>query len=126
MYFKEKFNKIKPQIPPDSNNINVLWSIDTTSPPHIGYLPYLLIMNALNKTNKTFLIISHVRGYFGDSHSELSEHDTKRKSYYEILCHFDIGTIIKSHDIYYAKDYQKSLFQLTRSVNITEAIEYLK
>jgi hypothetical protein len=123
IYFKEKFNKMKLQIPVDSKNANVLWSIDTTNPPHIGNLPYLLIMNMLNKSTKTFTIISHVRGYFGNLNSELSEHDAKMNSYYEILNHFNIGTIIKSDDIYYTKEYQNSLFHLTRSINITDAIE---
>jgi hypothetical protein len=123
MYFKKKFNKIKLQIPTDLKDAKVLWSIDTTSPPHIGYLAYLLIMNMLNKSNKTFLIISDVHGYFNNLNSELSEHEIKMKSYYAILSHFNIGTIIKTDDIYYTKDYQKSLFQLTRSVKIIEAIQ---
>ena len=126
MKFKGQFNKIKLQIPLNSENTNVLWSIDTTDPPNIDYLPYLLIMNMLNTSTKTFLIISDVRGYFGNLNNELSEHNTKMKSYYEIYSQFNIGTIIKSDDIYYTKDYQKSLFQLSRSVNIIEAIESVR
>jgi hypothetical protein len=82
MHFKEKFRRIKLQFPANLEISNVLWSIDTTSPLHIGYLPHLLSLNILNRSNKTFIIISSI--------SELSEYDTKIESFCEILSHFKI------------------------------------
>ncbi|CAF2958320.1 unnamed protein product [Rotaria sp. Silwood2] len=120
---QEKFNKIYLQISNDVQNANILWSIDVTVYPHIGYLPYLLIMNLMHKSNKRLTLISDMQSYINQSDEEFTEHDSKMISCYKILSNFNIGTIMKFDDIYYTKDYQKSFLRVSHSIKIAETIE---
>jgi hypothetical protein len=96
MHLKEKLHRIKLQFPADLEISNVLWSIDTAKPLHIGYLPHLLSLNVLNRSNKTFVIISDLGSYSGNPNSELSGHNTTIGSTFcEILSRFNIGSVIK-------------------------------
>ncbi|CAF4205931.1 unnamed protein product [Rotaria sp. Silwood2] len=85
---QEKFNKIYLQISNDVQNANILWSIDVTVYPHIGYLPYLLIMNLMYKSNKRLTLISDMQSYINQSDEEFTEHDSKMISCYKILMSF--------------------------------------
>ena len=106
-YFKEKFSRLKLQFPVDfEKNANVLWNIDTATSLYIGYLPPILRLNVLNRSNNVFLVISDLLGSYDNSSS--GDHDNKMKSFYEIVGRFNIGSVIKLDDIYYTKDYQRS------------------
>jgi hypothetical protein len=81
-----------------------------TSPLHIGYILRLLILNILNRSDKTFIIISDLHSYFNNLNSELFEHDTKIESPDKILSHSNIGSVIKLDDIYYTIRLSKKVF----------------
>ncbi|CAF3496866.1 unnamed protein product [Rotaria sp. Silwood1] len=123
---QEKFTKIHLQISSDLQNANILWSIDASVYPHIGYLPYLLIMNLMHKSNKRLTLISDMQNYINKLNDDFIEQDSKMISCYEIFSNFNIGTIMKFDDIYYTKDYQKSFFRVTHSIKIADAIECLR
>ncbi|CAF2093197.1 unnamed protein product [Rotaria magnacalcarata] len=120
---EEKFNEILLQVSDGLQNINVLWNLNATVHPHIDCLPYLLILNSMDKVNKRLTLIYNVYVYTDESNDEPSEHDSKSTSCYEMFSNFNIGTLMKLDDIFYTKDYQENLFRLSNCIKISDVIE---
>ncbi|CAF4800961.1 unnamed protein product, partial [Rotaria socialis] len=92
---EEKFNEILLQVSDGLQNANVLWNLNATVHPHIGCLPFLLILNSMDKVNKRLTLIYNMYADADESNDELSEQDSKSASCYEIFSNFNIGTLMK-------------------------------
>ena len=123
VHIHEKFRKIQFLISNELQNANVLWSVDASFNPHLGYLPYLVTMAMINKSNNSLTLISGIHSYFNNS---FTVYNPKMISYYDTFKKFNIGTIMKFNDIYYRTDYQNSFFHVTNSIKIVEVIECLR
>ena len=123
VHIHEKFRKIQFLISNELQNANVLWSVDASFNLHLGYLPYLVTMAMINKSNNRLTLISGIHNYFNNS---FTVYNPKMISYYDTFKKFNIGTIMKFNDIYYRTDYQNSFFHVTNSIKIVEVIECLR
>mgnify|MGYP001116399453 FL=1 len=104
--FEEKLNKIKEQLPRDLENVNILWNINSLDQLQIDNFPTILLLNLLNKSNKTFVILNQ----------KTFENEFK----------LNIGKIIKLNDIFPTEEYQKYFHELSSSIKIIEILESMQ
>lgn len=121
--FEEKLRRVRAQVTQGLQNTAVLWSIKTNTDSHVGYLPYLLIMKALNSSNKRFTIISDLYGCFSNLNIGSTEKDSKIQEFFDAFNCFNIGTVVRFDEIYYTKTYQKMYCHTLQSTKIVNAVQ---
>jgi len=109
----------------DQNNIihnlkdnppkRILWGIAPTGDIHIGYLPYVGILNILRKFGSNVIcLIANYHAYLDSKKTDWEEIDSRTEHYKNFLCSYNLGdTIVESKDEYIKRLYIEGFFKFS-------------
>jgi len=85
----------------------ILWGIAPTGDIHIGYLPYVGILNKLRKFGSNVIcLIANYHAYLDSKRTDWEKIESRTKHYKGFLRAYNLGdTVIESKDEYIKKSY---------------------
>lgn len=103
-------------------NKNVLWGVASTSIPHIGYLPYLVLMKKLSESNNVKFLISDIHGYLDSAKTEWNDVDSK-DSYSSYFDGYKFTEKVRTSEFYFNEDYISLILKYSPYFNVEDILQ---
>jgi len=93
----------------------ILWGIAPTGDIHIGYLPYVGILNKLRRFGSNVIcLIANYHAYLDSKKTDWEKIESRTKHYKDFLRAYNLGdTVIESKDEYTRKSYIEGFFKFS-------------
>jgi len=100
----------------------ILWGIAPTGDIHIGYLPYVGILNKLRRFgSEVICLIANYHSYLDSKKAEWEKIESRTKHYKDFLYACNLGdTIIESKDEYTKKTYIEGFFKFSHLLPVED------